>query len=263
MTAPGIDPCSLVPLYVEPHFGETRLSQATAFLWLRRDLGLVLLTNWHVVSGRNHETDECLSKMGGIPDRLLLYMPYLDRAKPPLLIEMLVVDDDGEPLWIEHERHGRAVDVVALPVSLPPPDVVATMPMNAIRTVALKQRVGFPLFILGYPFGRQGLGMPVWKQGSFASEPYFTGHEAQRFLIVDTASRPGMSGSPVIQRVHGEVELEEGHGRVVSGDGACRFVGIYSGRFHTNDAGDAQLGRVWPAALVDEIANSPGFAVRR
>ena len=256
MTAPGIDPCSLVPLYVEPHFRETQLSQATAFLWLRYDGKLALVTNWHVVAGRNPETNECLSQMGGIPDHLRLHMPYLDRAIPPLIIDIPTVGSDGGALWSEHQRHGRTVDVVALPISLPRPDVIAMMPMNAIRTVPLKQRVGFPLFILGFPFGRQSLGLPVWKQGSFASEPYFTGHDAQRYLIVDTASRPGMSGSPVIQRAHGEIELEDAHGRMVAGDGGCRFVGIYSGRFHTNDVGDAQLGRVWPATLVEEIANS-------
>lgn len=57
----------------------------------------------------------------------------------------------------------------------------------------------------------------------------------------------------MIQRVHGQVELEEGHGRLSSGDGACNFIGIYSGRFHTNDASDAQLGRVWPAVLVKDV----------
>ena len=44
-----------------------------------------------------------------------------------------------------------------------------------------------------------------------------------------------------------------GTGTVGNGDGAFNFVGIYSGRFHTEDANDAQLGRVWPRALLDEI----------
>jgi hypothetical protein len=111
-----------------------------------------------------------------------------------------------------------------------------------------------PLFILGYPFGRKGYGMPVWKQGSFASEP-FMAPTFDRYLIVDTASRPGMSGSPVIQRVHGIVEFDDGRRGPPNGDGACRFVGIYSGRFHTNDSTDAQLGRVWPARLVEEVVS--------
>jgi len=253
MTAPGIDSCSLVPLYVEAFFGDQALGGATAFLWHRFDNRLSLVTNWHVVSGRNHETGEVTHKQGGIPDHLRVHVPLLDRARPPLIVKVPTVDDDGNPLWVEHPTHGREVDIAGLDVELPSIDVVALMPMNAIRTVPLKQRIGMPVFILGYPFGRLGIGMPVWKQGTFASEPYLTPGMDHRFLIVDTASRPGMSGSPVIQRAHGQIEVEVGHGRMADGDGASNFIGIYSGRFHTNDAADAQLGRVWPAVFVREL----------
>ena len=253
MTAPGIDTCSLVPLYVEAFFGDQPLGGATAFLWFRFDQRLSLVTNWHVVSGRNNETGEVTHKLGGIPDHLRVHVPLNDREEPPLIVKVATVDSDGEPLWVEHPEYGRSVDIAALDIALPPPGEASHMPINAIRTVALKQRIGMQIFILGYPFGRLGIGMPVWKQATFASEPYFAASKHQRYLIVDSASRPGMSGSPVIQRAHGEIELEDGHGRVVSGDGAVNFIGIYSGRFHTNDPSDAQLGRVWPATLVQEV----------
>lgn len=254
MTAPGIDTCSLVPLYVEAFFGDQLLGGATAFPWLRFDGRLSLVTNWHVVSGRNNETNEVTHKLGGIPDHLRVYVPLNDRDHAPKVIKVATVDGDGEPLWVEHPEHGRAVDIAALDVDLPSPDEASVMPMNVIGSVALKQRIGMQIFILGYPFGRMGIGLPVWKQATLASEPYFTGSKHQRYLIVDSASRPGMSGSPVIQRVHGQVELEEGYGRVSGGDGAVNFIGIYSGRFHTNDSSDAQLGRVWPAVFVKEVA---------
>jgi hypothetical protein len=32
-----------------------------------------------------------------------------------------------------------------------------------------------------------------------------------------------------------------------------RFIGVYSGRLHTTDFLEAQLGLVWPAALIDVI----------
>ena len=66
MTAPGIDTCSLVPLYIEAFFGDQLLGGATAFPWLRLDGRLSLLTNWHVVSGRNNETYEVTHTQGGI-----------------------------------------------------------------------------------------------------------------------------------------------------------------------------------------------------
>lgn len=257
MTAPGIDTCSLAPLYVEPHFGETRIGTATAFLWLLRSGELALITNWHVAAGRNHETGECLHPQAAIPDHLRVHVPYNDRGKAPLIVRVPTVDDDGKRLWVEHPEHGASVDVVAFSISLPPPSLVSTMPMNAMKSLALKQRIGMPVFILGFPFGWMGIGMPVWKQGTFASEPFLAPDGDHRFLIVDTASRPGMSGSPVIQRQHGQIEMEgEQYGRMPKGDGAMCFVGVYSGRFHTHNANDAQLGRVWPARLVHEIVNS-------
>lgn len=261
MTAPGIDSCSLVPLYVEAFFGDQILGGATAFLWLRFDRRLSLVTNWHVVSGRNNETNQPTHKHNGIPDHLRVHVPLNERRAPPLIVRVSTIDADGEPLWVEHPEHGRAVDIASLEIELPPPSEAALMPMNVIPTVALKQRVGMPVFILGFPFGRLGVGMPVWKQAALASEPFLTPDLDHRFLIVDTASRPGMSGSPVIQRVHGQVELEERYGRSASGDGACNFIGIYSGRFHTNDASDAQLGRVWPAILVEEVVAAAAKAL--
>lgn len=253
MTAPGIDTCSLVPLYIEAFFGDQLLGGATAFPWLRLDGRLSLLTNWHVVSGRNNETYEVTHKQGGIPDHLRVHVPLNDRDRPPLIVRVPTLSAEGEPLWVEHPEHGRTVDIAALDIDLPPPGEASLMPMNVVRTVALKQRIGMPIFILGYPFGRLGIGLPVWKQATFASEPFFTASKHQRYLIVDTASRPGMSGSPVIQRAHGQIELEGTHGRIEAGDGAVNFIGIYSGRFHTNDPSDAQLGRVWPAVLVREV----------
>ena len=257
VSPPGIDSCSLVPLYVEPHFGDTRIGMATAFLWLRLNGELALITNWHVAAGRNHETGECLHPLGAVPDHLRVHIPYNEREKSPLILRVPTVDEEGEPLWIEHPQHGASVDVVAFPLELPPPSLVSTMPMNAMKSLALKQRVGMPVFILGFPFGWMGIGMPVWKQATFASEPFLAPDGDHRFLIVDTASRPGMSGSPVIQRQHGQIEFEgERYGRMEAGDGAMRFVGVYSGRFHTQSPNDAQLGRVWPARLVVEIVNA-------
>lgn len=69
MTAPGVDTCSLVPLYVEAFFGDQRLGGATEFPWLRFDGRLSLVTNWHVVSGRNNETNEVTHRQGACRDQ--------------------------------------------------------------------------------------------------------------------------------------------------------------------------------------------------
>ena len=54
MTRPGIDTCSLVPLYVEAFFGDQLLGGATAFPWLRFDerlslgSGSVICVTWRL-----------------------------------------------------------------------------------------------------------------------------------------------------------------------------------------------------------------------
>jgi len=78
------------------------------------------VTNWHVVPGRNNETNEVTHKQGGIPDHLRVYVPLNDRDHPPTVVKVATVNADGEPLWVEHPEHGRAIDIAALDVDLPP-----------------------------------------------------------------------------------------------------------------------------------------------
>jgi hypothetical protein len=92
----------------------------------------------------------------------------------------------------------------------------------------------------------------VWKRGSIASEPDLV-KLTTRYYLVDTASRPGMSGSPVILRSRNNHVLESSNW-VVTDDRKPidRIIGIYSGR--TDDLpGEAQIGMVWHADYIDEI----------
>jgi hypothetical protein len=77
-------------------------------------------------------------------------------------------------------------------------------------------------------------------------------------MLIDTATRPGMSGSPVIWR--GAQYFDEANNTWVHTTGnVSRFLGIYSGRVAAKDTIEAQLGLVWRASLIEEIiaANRP------
>jgi hypothetical protein len=113
--------------------------------------------------------------------------------------------------------------------------------------------VGSDVFVLGYPFGIGPGALPIWKRGSIASEPEMTAIINQNHIFLDTASRPGMSGSPIIKRSWGTHFYENGDIKTETDSIATRFVGVYSGRMVSNDPLDAQLGLAWPAALVTEI----------
>jgi hypothetical protein len=248
---PGIDIFSSTALFIIPRVNGIGLGSATGFLWYVGGKHY-LVTNWHVLSGRNQENGKCAHALGGIPDSLTVYFQKLDVDQGHIEVEVNLGLDEGKN-WIEHPKHGQNVDIAAIEITVPRMEEANYIAINAIPEVSLKQRVGHPVFIVGFPFGLQHVGFPVWKQGSFASEPVLA-NLSESCILVDSASRPGMSGAPVIQRVHGEVELENGgYGRVANGDGACRLVGVYSGRCHTNDPNDAQLGRVWPIRLVREM----------
>jgi hypothetical protein len=102
--------------------------------------------------------------------------------------------------------------------------------------------VGKEVFVLGYPFGQLALRLslhPIWKRASIATELDYLVEHLPMFLV-DTASRSGMSGSPVIY-VAGQFQ---------------QFVGVYSGRYGADDLNDVQLGRVWRAPLVQEIIDN-------
>src|SRR6478672_13030503 len=134
-------------------------------------------------------------------------------------------------------------DVVAIPLDLgtnrPP-----IYPVNVYVNDNLEIRIGMDVFILGYPFGAKPPGLPVWKRGSIASEPDLV-RQTTGFYLIDTASRPGMSGSPVILR---SWTSPDGRAR----EPLNRLIGVYSGRLGA-DVAEAQIGMVWHESFIPEI----------
>ena len=111
------------------------------------------------------------------------------------------------------------------------------------------QRIGVrptdTVYVLGYPDSVEKFSptMPTWTTGSVATEVNMGPKE--RFFI-DSRTRPGQSGSPVIFYRRERYLSEGGLGAKIPE--AAALLGIYSGR--TNAASD--IGSVWWA---DEIEN--------
>jgi hypothetical protein len=67
----------------------------------------------------------------------------------------------------------------------------------SLRNTDIVLTPGYTVSIVGFPFGlAQGAGLAIWKTGTVASDlgVNWTGRP---MFLVDTTSRPGMSGSPV------------------------------------------------------------------
>lgn len=242
-----IDEYSVATVSLEMFFGGTPLSTGTAFLW---DAGgeIFLITNWHNLSGKNPGTGRHLSPTGAEPDRVRILWNAKAKLGARILHEHMIRDAKG-PLWLVHPTLQQAADVVALPLAVP--TNAEPFPINKMRSEPLSVGVGQDVFVLGYPFAIGPGGLPIWKRGSIASEPEVLGSGAPQILI-DTASRPGMSGSPVIRRSWGMAQFENGDISMGAGT-STKLVGVYSGRIQAADPLDAQLGVMWPASLIPEI----------
>jgi hypothetical protein len=107
------------------------------------------------------------------------------------------------------------------------------------------------VFILGYPFEIEPPAYPVWKRGSIASEPQLA-RLTSDFILVDTASRPGMSGAPVIRRSWTNHMVQPGVVALVDPP-LNKFIGVYSGRIPTDHPHEAQIGLVWDGSFINEI----------
>ncbi|MGD9615249.1 MAG: serine protease [Alphaproteobacteria bacterium] len=247
----AIDEYSVSTAPIQMYFDQTPLSLGTAFVW-QDGQSYFLITNWHNLSGRNPISNKHLSPTAAEPNMVKVWLNERDKLGSKHSVMLRIQDQDGQPLWLTHPRFGNKVDVVALPLSH---DSRTEMyPINKMPTRDLSIQVGMEVFILGYPFGLSLAQLPIWKRGSIASEPEIL-DDNQPCILIDTASRPGMSGSPIIRRSWGMHFYRNGDSGVGSGS-ATALLGIYSGRLTTADPLDAQLGLAWPATLIPEIVSA-------
>lgn len=230
---------------------EKTLGTATGFIYEYKEK-YYLITNWHVVTGLNNETSV-------YPN--LIEFPLQSNTK--LFIQWkrykvnLYADQEmGVPNWFVHPEFKEKVDVVALKIDIP--KEILVHPISRIEFDQTKPTIADDIYILGFPYRYTGGGnFPIWKRGSIASEPDID-LEGLPKILVDTASRSGMSGAPVIYRRRGIHNLDD-DGQLTNESviGEIQgFIGIYSGRLKADsDPYDlrAQLGIVWKARVIEEI----------
>ena len=244
-----IDPYSLAAIAVDQRFNDTPLGSATSFVW-KRNGAQYLITNWHVVTRRDSDTSQLLSDYAAEPNALVAHF----RERPGSFETQTKViplrDDRDAPLWLHYPTEGNRVDVVAIPLGS---DFQAfASPINELPSELLSVQIAMDVFVLGFPFGSAPPALPVWKRGSIASEPNMV-RQAAGYHLVDTASRPGMSGAPVILRSYGARLTESGTS--IKDEPGTRFFGVYSGRLRVSND-EAQLARVWPASYITDIIDA-------
>ena len=249
---------SYVPIKIESFFDDTQLSCGTGFFY-EYGTTTYLLTNWHMVSGRNTSNGQPLSRTGAIPNKMHIRIPYkekIDENRSGIRWKQHILDlyEESIPIWFVHPKHNENIDVIGIELS--GIEETSIIPANS-TTLDLENISIYPsmeVFILGFPLGMSGGGnFPLWKRGTIASEPEIDIDNLPKFFV-DTATREGMSGSPVYAQEVGywapEGVMDKKDWYIGKGR---RFVGVYSGRIGAEDEFKAQLGIVWKASCIDAI----------
>ena len=236
-----------------------------------------LVTAGHVMSGRHWETNEFLLKHPVGPTHLRIGFrespgqdgKYAGADHQIHQFAVPVVDDEEQPVWLEHPQYGHGMDVAVLLLdNLPEIETrfgVHVLPWEppAAEDSAKQIWVAEDVFIVGYPYGlSSGFSLPLWVRGTIASEPalkYVHRKKALPVFLVDARTREGQSGAPVMLYQHPGSLIRRGDGTArIAGTGYSRLLGVYSGR--TSDVSD--LGFVWrieeiPAICRDGVRADP------
>ena len=234
-----------------------RLGSATACLY--EEAGATyLITNWHVFSGLHAQDLVALDQTTALlPSSIKVHFPQENAIDNPIVQTYSLQDSAGRHLWFEHPLKNK-VDVAALPIE--PPSPVATRSLNdSLRQPGLAPKEDFfyvtqEVWVIGFPKGIRVGGLPVWKRSTIAAEPGFSSSTDKHKVLLDTATRDGMSGSPVLHVAGSPSPMTfDGSNQEVDFPPSKCLLGIYSGRIAGSDELSAQLGIVWRAEAIPEI----------
>lgn len=231
---------------------DIELSTCTGFVYQKNSKNY-LITNWHCFTGKNPETKQPLK--GDFVLLAKVQVPFHKTKEPCITWEKHsfdLIDNETNPRWLVHPKYKEKVDVIALEIKVP--EGIFIYPINQQDFENFDPRIADDVFILGFPYNFKGGGnFPIWKRASIATEPGIDYNLKPQFLV-DTASREGMSGAPVIFRRDGIHGLINGMPKDDTIFGEIQnFIGVYSGRYTGDTEFDAQLGIVWKKSVIDEI----------
>lgn len=247
--------------FIEIYCNDIKISTATGFEVQYKNK--YLITNWHVVSGRNFITKECINSECAIPNKLVItYKKYLSDDKFEWTKnEINLLDEEEKKLWYEHPIYGNDIDVVAIPLETHS----ATQHHKEAYSLNSNYELSVtePVFVLGFPLGyivnSKDEPHAIWTSGTVASDPdldvMIKDTKLPAFLI-DSKTRQGQSGSPVIYYSESGFDPHYNNGqkivKAIWGEPFMKEVGIYSGRINKN----CDLGYVWKWKVIKEILES-------
>lgn len=268
------NPWNNAAVFLEMCTSGSIIGSGSAFFW-STDNRTYLVTNWHNLSGRNHLTNEIMHSDAVTPDSLRVWLyrqtsgsdeaGYYDLDYAGVEVGLLDAEDDA-PIWFEHPTLGQIIDIAAIDVTAVVEGYQVAHANEIEDDFVGDARASQEVFVIGFPFGRlTGAPAPVWKRGSIALDPTFDVGGLPK-MLVDSATREGMSGSVVVARFTvagtGYRKKDGSMSEPVIFGVKDTVIGVYSGR-HYPDPEKAQLCIVWKRSAIEEtIANRKRSAPR-
>jgi Trypsin-like peptidase domain len=243
-----IDPMSVRSLYLfEPLPSSTNGLGLTGTGFIVANKGTnYLITNWHVLSGRDWPNTNSKDPKGSFPTNVVIFFNSKVLGKWISISEPLY-DTNGVPLWLEDKTGGTNIDVVALPLTFHD-DRVQIYPLDLdMANVDMRLLPAMSVSIIGFPNNLSNPGeFPIWKTGNIATDPDID-YKDKPIILAGVFVQKGMSGSPVIARAMGSYMDKSGN-RIMTVDNTDDFIGIFSAYQMDNE-----IAIIWKARVISEI----------
>lgn len=260
---------SLLTVLVNLRLGGRLVSVGTGFFYARKEeQGHVyfLATNYHVITGISPTEKYKKAVLG---DNIII---HLRDKNGKAYSETIPLFDNDFQNWLEHPTDEEA-DIVLIPL---PANFLANTDFSYIgiesKIKDLLLHPSSPVVMIGYPHGYRDSvnNLPIWKTGSLASEPEYD-FDGKKVILVDISAYPGMSGSPALFVSHNGYTKK--NGEIALCGMVIHFLGVYASMqmlnsdlyleqvtsrsdYKVSHSESLQLGHVWKAELLEEIANS-------
>lgn len=245
-------------------FGENKIASGSGFIVKYR--GTYLVTARHNLTGRDQNTDICISPNGGIPNKVVIecrtrmQIPGTkDTFAAPVRKINLDLYKDESPQWLEHPILGKTADIAVIPLNEIDDAIGFDIEDEVVINYGDKSEKFKPKFemmdslvVCGYPFGQSsGNSFPIWCDARLASEYYYN-IEGKPIFFVDCRARMGQSGSAVF---HWSSEFRSDNPAMswaMRPNKAAYVMGVYSGRINK----ESDIGIVWKISCVRDIIDA-------
>lgn len=241
---------NFISFYTEIFFEDLQLSTATSFAYEYNNVKY-LITNYHVVFGKNPFNEKLLNQNGSIPNKLKFY--YFDVQMNLKSFVINLNEADIRKCSYLEKGTVKYYDIAAIVL----PSYLDCACVNQFKYYPsnLKFGVSSHAYVLGYPKSINLDKLPIWKSAYLASE-FSSNYNELPCVLIDSGTKEGMSGSPVI------IYDDSGTYRTTDGDVVLteqfvyRFIGLYSGRDIVENLDDDRLGIVWKEESIIKTINS-------